>query len=123
MNRAVVLADDAAPNSSVAAPSIFAVPLPLTLPFTARLPPFAHSSPEFATSLCTASPPAPVASSVPELTTVFVPVSISSALVPLAMMVPSLTSAICPAPSWPAPEMVLSTLVRVASPVPPKMTL
>jgi hypothetical protein len=31
----------------------------------------------------------------------------------VATIVPSLTSVSCPFPSWPAPEMVLSTLVNV----------
>ena len=85
------------PISKVATPSISAEPVPLTLPSIVILPPFAHSSPELAISLWIARPPLPVAPSVPELMTTFAPVSIVSALVPLAIMVPLLWSVSCPA--------------------------
>lgn len=118
----VTFMDDAAPNSIVAAPSINAVPLPVTLPWNVMFAPFAHSNPEFSRLLSMTSPPLPVASSVPELTIVFAPVSISSELVPVAMIMPSLTRIICPAPNCPAPEIVLSTFVSVTSETVPLMT-
>src|SRR5262249_22525298 len=117
----VMSIDDAAPNPSVAAPSITAVPGPVTAPLIVMLPPWAQINPEFATSLFTISPPIPVASSVPVLVTTFAPVSMTRAWRPVATIVPSLTSVICPTPSWPAPEMVLSTLVSVTLGAVPEM--
>ena len=119
----VTLADEAAPKSSVAVPSSKAVPVPVTAPLAVMLPPCAQSRPELSTSLLMTSPPLPVASSVPELVIAFAPVSMTSAFVPVAMIVPSLTSAIWPAPSWPAPEIVLSTLVSVTLSSVPEITL
>ena len=104
---------DAAANSRVAAPEIVAVPFPVTAPLKVILPPSANRLPELSTALLTISPPVPVASRIPELVMTLLPVSRTSALVPVASIVPSLTSVICPSPSCPAPEMVLSTLVNV----------
>ena len=58
-------------------PEIRAEPLPLTSPSSVTLPPLAHSRPSLATSLCTTRPPLPVASSVPVLTMVLPPVSMT----------------------------------------------
>src|SRR5262245_41042014 len=114
-------ADDASPNPSVAVPSIIALPEPVTAPLIVMFPPWAQINPQFATSLFTISPPLPVASSVPALVTTLVPVSMTRAWRPVATMVLSLTSVICPAPSWPAPEIVLSTLVSVTLGMVPEM--
>src|SRR5206468_27854 len=101
----VTSAEDAAPNPSVPAPLIIACPEPVTSPLIVMLPPCAQINPEFAISLLTISPPLPVAARVPLLVTTFAPVSMTRAWKPVATIVPSLTSVICPAPSWPAPEM------------------
>ena len=87
------------------------------------LPPSANRLPELETAPAMPSPPLPVASRAPALTKMLAPVSISSALTPVAMIVPSLTRFSTPWPSWPAPEMVLSILVRVTSEAVPAMTL
>ena len=79
----VVFAEEAAPNSSVAVPLIVASPSPVTSPWTVISPSFAHRWPELSTPLSMISPPLPVASSVPELVMMLLPVSMTSALLPV----------------------------------------
>ncbi|MNY04500.1 hypothetical protein D3C86_1371800 [compost metagenome] len=86
------------------------------------LPSFAHRLPLLTSALSITNPPLPLACSTPVLVTALLPVSITSALTPLARIRPELTSIICPAPNWPAPEMVLSALVSTVSALPPKIT-
>ncbi|MNN03985.1 hypothetical protein D3C81_1166990 [compost metagenome] len=85
------------------------------------LPSFAHRLPLLMSALSITKPPLPLACSTPVLMTALLPVSITSALTPLARIWLELTSIICPAPNWPAPEMVLSALVSTVSALPPKI--
>jgi hypothetical protein len=64
-------------------------------PWTVIFPSLAHSLPLLSTAPATSSPPVPDASSVPVFTTTFAPVSITSACVPVASMVPWLISVSC----------------------------
>ena len=91
-------------------------PLPVTAPFRLRVPTVASNAPVLLIALWMIRPPAPVDSIWPALAIVLAPVSITIPAEPEALIVPAVLLAriIWPPPMFPPPEMVLSTLVRVA---------
>jgi len=84
----------------------------VTAPKIVIFAPSAQINPEFSTSLFTIRPPLPVASSVPALITTFDPVSMMRALAPVATIVPSLTSVklpVTPPPGTAGPNCAVPT--------------